>query len=189
MVDLISTALRLQQFLELKRWRFCFIGGLCVQHWGEPRLTRDIDLSLLTGFGGEVDFVDSLLAEYSPRIEAAREFALARRVLLLRSEDGIGIDISLAGLPYEEGLIDRAVRVEMLPGLTLRLCSAEDLIVMKVFAGRETDLRDARSIVVRQRGRKLDWVYIETNVAELAELKEDPTMLRVLGVLRQVDEV
>jgi hypothetical protein len=57
--------------VEWQSWmerRFCFIGGLAVQHWGEPRPTRDLDLALWTGFGGE--------AAYD-----AREFALARRVL------------------------------------------------------------------------------------------------------------
>jgi len=186
-VDLVAEAVRLQDFLQSQNWRFCFIGGLAVQYWGEPRLTRDLDLSLLTGFGRESEFVDVLLARYSPRIEGARDFAIKRRVLLLRSDGGIGIDISLAALPYEECLIDRAVTVELLPGASLRLCSPEDLIVMKIFAGRETDVRDVRSIVVRRRKSPLDWEYIETYVRELADLKQDPTMLRVLDFIRQAD--
>lgn len=27
----------LQQLLRERGWGFCFIGGLAVQHWGEPR--------------------------------------------------------------------------------------------------------------------------------------------------------
>ena len=102
MVDLVAEAARLDQFLQSLGWRFCFIGGLAVQHWGEPRLTRDLDVSLLTGFGEEASYVDALLGVYSPRIAGARDFALARRVLLLRSDGGVGIDVSLAALPYEE---------------------------------------------------------------------------------------
>jgi hypothetical protein len=78
MVDLLAEAVRLEAFLESRGWRYCFIGGLAVQHWGEPRLTRDLDLSLWTGFGSEASFVDALLGVYSPRIESARDFALAR---------------------------------------------------------------------------------------------------------------
>jgi hypothetical protein len=44
----------------------------------------------------------------------------------------------------------------MLPGKAIRLCSAEDLIVMKMFAHRDTDLRDVRSIIVRQGALNLD---------------------------------
>ena len=184
MVDLVAEAARLDQFLQSLGWRFCFIGGLAVQHWGEPRLTRDLDVSLLTGFGEEASYVDALLGVYSPRIAGARDFALARRVLLLRSDGGVGIDVSLAALPYEELVVSRAVGVEMLPGSVVRLCSAEDLIVMKMFAGRDTDLRDLRSVIVRQQERGLDWRHIEASLAELAELKEDPTLLPRLRNIR-----
>jgi hypothetical protein len=37
-VDLFAEAFRLDTFLKSQGWRFCFIGGLAVQHWGEPRL-------------------------------------------------------------------------------------------------------------------------------------------------------
>lgn len=183
MVDLIDEAARLETFLESHGLRFCFIGGVAVQWWGEPRLTRDIDISLLTGFGAEAEPVDLLLGAYAPRIADARQFALANRVLLLRSPGGIGIDVSLAALPYEELAIGRAVLVELMPGRTLRLCSAEDLIVMKLFAGRETDVRDARSVAVRQ-GARLDWGYVDTHLAEFADLSADPDVMTRLRRLR-----
>lgn len=37
--------------------QFCFIGGLALLRWGEPRTTRDTNLTLLTGFGGEERFI------------------------------------------------------------------------------------------------------------------------------------
>ena len=184
MIDLIAEAVRLDSFLQSRNWRYCFIGGLAVQHWGEPRLTRDLDVSLMVGFGGEEAFVDALLAEYQPRIESARDFAIERRVLLLRTESGIGIDVSLAGIPYEERAVSRAVLVEMLPSSSVRLCSPEDLIVMKMFAGRDTDLRDVRSVILRQQARGLDWRYIESNLAELADVKDDPLLLPKLRRIR-----
>jgi hypothetical protein len=36
---LFAAALEIQQFFNAHGWRFCFIGGLAVQRWGEPRLT------------------------------------------------------------------------------------------------------------------------------------------------------
>ena len=188
MVDLVGEALRLQRFLEARQWRFCFIGGFAVQHWGEPRLTRDLDLSLLTGFNHEEAFVDALFEAYAPRIEDAKGFALTRRVLLLRSEGGIGIDVSLAALPYEELAISRSVLVEMLPGAVIRICSPEDLVIMKMFAGRETDLRDVRSVIVRQGSGTLDWRYVEANLADLAELRDDAELLPNLRRLRKSAE-
>jgi hypothetical protein len=185
MVDLISEAVRLETFIESQGWRFCFIGGLAVQHWGEPRLTRDVDLVLLTGFGNEAAYVDTLLTTYTPRIDRAREFALERRVLLLRSPAGIGIDVSLAALPYEDGAIEHSVAVEMLPGARLRLCSPEDLIIMKTFAGRDTDLRDVRSVIVRQKPDSLDWRYIEKHLRDLADLTEGLDLVTRLHRIRE----
>jgi hypothetical protein len=184
-VDLIEEAARLQDFLVARGFRYCFIGGIAVQHWGEPRLTRDIDVAVISGFGNEAAIADALLAAYPARIAEARDFAIARRVVLLRSPGGIGLDVALAALPFEEGMTERAVLVEVIPGRKLRLCSAEDLIVMKVFAGRATDLRDARSVIVRQGDSKLDWPYVERHLADFAELQGDRRCLSDLANIRR----
>jgi hypothetical protein len=54
---LIRAAADLQAVCEANQWRFCFIGGLAVLRWGEPRETIDVDLTLITGFGRERAFV------------------------------------------------------------------------------------------------------------------------------------
>ena len=171
-VDLIEEAARLQFFLEEHHFRHCFIGGLALQWWGEPRLTRDIAVSLLAGYGGEEPYVDLLLANYTPRLADAKQFALTNRVLLIRTPAGISVDISLGALPYEELAVERSILAPLLPGLSLRICSAEDLLIMKLFAGRELDVRDARSVVVRQGRDRLDWHYITTQISDLAALTD-----------------
>src|SRR5437773_8409744 len=107
MIDLFETARQLQEFCDRQNWRSCFIGGIAVQRWGEPRVTLDVDLTLLTGFGAETGFIDSLLSAYPARIADAKEFALRNRVLLLRTGDGVGIDISLGALEFEESVVGR----------------------------------------------------------------------------------
>lgn len=72
--ELIALAYELQQFFEARKWRFCFIGGLAVQSWSEPRYTKDVDITLLTGFGEETPFIDTLLQHYAPRRPDARGF-------------------------------------------------------------------------------------------------------------------
>jgi hypothetical protein len=108
MNDLFRAARQLQEFCDAQGWRSCFIGGLAVQRWGQPRLTGDVDVTLLAGFGNEAAFVDPLLAAYEGRIADARDFALRHRVLLLRAAGGAGIDISLGALPFEESVVRRA---------------------------------------------------------------------------------
>lgn len=183
MINLFEAARQLQIFCDGPGWRSCIIGGLAVQRWGEPRVTLDVDLTVLAGFGSEDRFIDMLLAAYPARIKDAGEFAHRHRVLLLRTRDGVGIDVSLGALPFEERVISRATLFSFGSGLDIRTCSAEDLIVLKLFASRPLDIRDAEGVAVRQWGR-LDWQYIVDELRPLAEIKDDPAILSTLARLR-----
>ena len=57
MLEVYRAAADLRRKFEKRGWRFCLIGGLALQRWGEPRETIDVDVTLLTGFGGEESFV------------------------------------------------------------------------------------------------------------------------------------
>lgn len=155
-----------------------------MQHWGEPRLTRDVDVSVLTGFGGEAEFISAVLNAYQPRIPDATAFAQQHRVLLVQTSSGIDFDISLAALPFEEEMIRRSRLIEYLPGIALRVCSAEDLIVLKAFANRPRDWEDVSSIVERQGSENLNWDEVSANLSPLVELKEEPQILERLKSLR-----
>lgn len=172
MNPIFAAAREIQEFCRERGWRFCIIGGLAVQRWGEPRLTRDVDVTLLTGFGGEPAFIDELLARFSPRLPDARDFALRNRVVLVSSSDGVPIDIALGAMPFEEEAVSRATAFRVAPDLELATCSAEDLIVFKTFAGRPRDWLDIEGIVTRQ-GAKLDAPLIWSELLPLLELKED----------------
>ena len=81
--------------------------------------------------------------------------------------------------------VQRSTLFEFAPGLNLRTCSAEDLMVMKLFASRAIDIRDAEGIAVRHRN-SLDWRYIEDQLTPLAEAKEEPAILSELARLRRL---
>ena len=183
MIEVIRVAAEVQALCDSEGWRFCFIGGLALQRWGEPRETVDVDLTLLSGFGHEGSFIDRLLQAFEPRIDDAAEFARARRVLLIRSKSGVGIDVALGALPFEETAVSRSSLFEFPERVLLRVCSAEDLVVMKAFASRGRDWADIEGIIVRQTG-KLDWHYIETQLGPLVELKDAPEILADLAKRR-----
>jgi hypothetical protein len=170
---LLAAALELQVFCRTRGWRFCFIGGLAVQRWGEPRLTQDADATVITGFGSEAPFVEVLLGEFTGRLPDTRDFALRNRVVLLRSSGGVPLDVSLGAMPFEERAVARASDFEIAPGVVLSTCSAEDLIVYKAFAGRVQDWLDIEGIAIRQ-GCRLDDRLIWAEVVPLLELKESP---------------
>ena len=183
MIALLRVAQQVQEACAGWQWRFCFIGGIALQRWGEPRVTQDVDLTVLTGFGKEEPYARALLGRFGPRVADPIQFALRNRVLLLQSDDGIPIDISLGALPYEELVVGRASDFEFLPEVSLRTCSAEELVVLKAFADRLRDWSDIESIILRRQDQ-IDWAYVEQNLTPLVEAKESPHILERLADLR-----
>ena len=174
---LLGAAREILSCLDHAGMSACLIGALAVHRWGEPRATRDVDLSVLAPHGDETPVLDLLLARFAPRRPDARAFALANRVLLLRTAVGPDLDVALAAFPFELEALKAASEWEAAPGLRLRTCPAEHLIVYKLVAARPHDLVDVESIVRRQ-GRRLDVETVRRWGGQLGELKEDPDLLR-----------
>lgn len=173
MIDLLVAAVEVTEFCQRQDWKFCFIGGVAVQRWGNPRFTVDVDLTLITGYGQEGKYAEILLEALEPRRADAGQFAVLHRVLLARTHAGVDVDIAFGALPFEEHSIERASDWIVDSERSLPTCSAEDLIVHKVFAGRDRDWDDVRGVLVRQH-RKLDWKVIDEELPPLLELKETP---------------
>jgi hypothetical protein len=113
---ILEAALEIQAFCAARGWRFCFIGGIVVPLWGEPRTTADADLTLLTGFGGKEAFVDALLGSFRARAKNARELGLRRRVVLLEAGNTVPLGVSLGALPFEVRLVERSSDFAVAPG-------------------------------------------------------------------------
>ena len=154
MIELFREAHALQQFMTERGWPFCFIGGV------------------------------ALLARFPGRRPDARAFALRHRVLLLSTPAGVGVDVALGAVAFERDMIARAIEVEFEPGVALRICSAEDLLVLKAFADRLQDRADVEGIA-RRRGRQLDWDAVETRLTPLVEPKGEPGILEAVRALRE----
>ena len=178
-----DAAREVQDFLRRSGYSFCFIGGVALQRWGQPRLTLDVDLTLLVPLGSETGAVDLILGDLLPRIADARAFALRHRVVLVKTAAGIPVDIALGALDFEHRCIERASEFDFGPGLSLLTCSAEDLVILKVFAGRGQDWVDVENVLIRQR-RPLDWILIVDELKPLLELREPPENLNKLGEVR-----
>lgn len=128
--------------------RAAVIGGVAASLLGRPRVTKDVDLVALTDDGD----LPGLLAlgqhhDIVPRAADAMEFAKVSRVLLLKHEpSGIEIDLSLASLPFEREVIERAVE-HTIRGVPFRVATAEDIVVMKAIALRPRDVADIEALL------------------------------------------
>jgi hypothetical protein len=181
MNPIFAAALEVERVVRTAGFPFCFIGGIAVQRWGPPRMTADVDLTVITGFGGEEKYVDALLASFRGRIGDAREFALRHRTLLLVASNAVHVDVALGAMPFEEHSVERASAFAISGHESITTCSAEDLVVHKAFAGRDKDWGDVRGIVVRQ--PRLDHELIWSELLPLLELREDSATEARLRVL------
>lgn len=115
------------------------------------------------------------------------EFALKNRVILIYASNRITVDISLAGIPFEQMMIQRAAPFQFAAGCSLTTCSAEDLVIQKAFANRTKDWFDIEGIILRQ-GQSLDINYILEYLEPLCMIKEAPEILDRLHKLIHIME-
>ncbi|NJN54414.1 MAG: hypothetical protein HC804_06470 [Anaerolineae bacterium] len=115
---------------------------------------------------------DALYAAFPKR---AREHVPENPLIVAVTIDEVIVDFLLALPGYEEMIIERAVERDM-GSLSLWICSAEDLIIQKVVAGRGKDWLDVEALLIEQHGR-LDEQYIQDWLAQFAEALEEPQIL------------
>ena len=176
MIVQYEAAWAVHQALQVSGFSYATIGGVALQHWGEPRFTKDLDLTVLVDPGDEPRLGGLLTRLFQPRIPDAVEFSLQSRVLLIRVNDLCDVDISF-GLPgFETELMGRAVDYDIGQNRKIRLCSAEDLIVLKLLALRPRDREDVVGILQRQ-GSNLDKRYIRLWLREFCTLLESQEAL------------
>ena len=149
-------------FLEHAGVPYMVIGGIANLIWGEPRATIDIDITVLVPPERIETFVVSVAAQFKVLVDDPAVFVRDTRVLPAAAPSGVRIDLVFGLLPFEEEAVRRAASVEA-AGRTIRVCTPEDLILMKVISERDRDLSDARAIVMR-RFPELDLGYLEPRI-------------------------
>ena len=145
--------------------------------YGEPRLTRDIDVTLGAGTDRLRDVLVALgEIPLRPLPEDPSDFVERTMVLpALHDATGVRVDLVFSFTPYEQEAIARA-RAVTLGGEKVRFASPEDVIIHKVFAGRPRDLEDVASIVRNQ--ADLDRAYIRRWLQEFDASGDEPVFLR-----------
>ncbi len=138
---------------------YMVIGGQAVIFHGEPRLTRDIDVTLSSG-PEEIHHVLEAIrdAGLDVLIDDAEGFACETMVVpCVDPGTEIRIDIVLSTSDYERQAIERARRVAT-QGIQICFATVEDLIIHKIIAGRPRDLEDARSILLKNPSPDIEYI-------------------------------
>jgi len=152
------------------------IGGIAVSLLGRPRLTRDVDVLILLEEHHWERFLNAgARLGFFPRIKEALSFVRQSRVFLVHHKpSGVDVDISLAGLPFEEESILQA-KWTRAGKLSLPLPSPENLIIMKAVAHRPQDMADITALL--EANPKLNLRRIRRWVKEFSTALDAPDIL------------
>lgn len=150
--------------------RWYVFGAQAVLFWGRPRFTEDIDVTVHLGSLATSRLIESLQdAGFTLRVEGTPAFIAQTRVVPFTfGTTGWALDAVLGGPGLEEAFQQRAVQVDVAPGLSVPVISAEDLVVTKVLAGRAKDLDDVRGVLVA-RSDQLDIDAVRHTLSMLEE--------------------
>lgn len=156
-------------WLRSQNVRFALVGGLAASLRGQTRTTADVDMIIAADAKRAMALAESLDASpFKPLFHDFARVVETSLILPLRHRStNIKLDLALGISGFEQQAIARAEIVEM-AGTTVPVVSGEDLLIMKVLAGRPQDDQDVRGLVIAQ-GDRLDWEYCLRVGGELGE--------------------
>jgi len=179
-----SLLARIATALEEAALSYMIIGGQAVLLYGEPRLTKDIDITLGVGLERLPDVLKAAqTARLHPLVDP-QVFTKETMVLPCGDqESGIRVDLILSFSPYEKMAISRA-RIVKVGKAELRYASVEDLVIHKVIAGRPRDLEDVRGVLLRN--PVVDHEYVRQWLGEFAGTTGEQYLQRLELILKEV---
>jgi predicted nucleotidyltransferase len=174
MTDLAQALRAFAELFEQMGIRYVVMGGLAVRVHGIPRPTHDVDFTLAISRERLPELYARVRAlgftvpqEYEGGwVDQVAGMPLVKFRLYLHRR-GVDIDAFLAETPFQEQILSRRQRVA-LDNLEVWLVSPEDLILLKLLAGRPRDIADIGDILFTQ-GR-LDEAYLRRNAKSLGVL-------------------
>lgn len=171
MTDLTKPLRDFVAIFESQRIPYVLMGGMAVAAHGLPRPTHDVDFTIVLPREQLADLFDAVTQAGYMVPEAFRKgwidevagMPLVRVQMWVRDKP-IDIDIFLAESGYQHEIVKRKVRVQV-EGQQAWLVSPEDLILLKLIAGRPRDLGDIGDILFVQ--GQLDENYLRRWATDL----------------------
>jgi hypothetical protein len=144
--------LRVVDDLRALRLGWALVGGIAVSVRTRPRTTEDLDIVIAVSGDREAEKVAfsfrnlgyQYLPEHALEQKDVGRLATVRFVSPGEQEGGVVVDLLFASSGIEPEIVAGAEQEEILPGLVVPVARIGHLVALKVLAGREIDVRDAR---------------------------------------------
>ena len=149
--------------------RWYLFGAQAAIFHGVARLTADVDVTVLPEPHSTARLASVMEANgFRLRVTATDDFVARTRVLpFVHSATRLPVDVVLAGPGIEEQFLDRA-EFHVLEGVRVPIATVEDLVTMKILAGRPKDLDDAKGML-RARSEEIDLGHVRRMLQLLEE--------------------
>jgi predicted nucleotidyltransferase len=165
---------------------YMIIGGQAVLIYGEPRLTKDIDITL----GINVDGLEKILEivrklKLKLLVSEPEKFVKETFVLpVLDEKTGFRVDFIFSFSEYERTAIKRVKKIKI-DKVEVNFASVEDVIIHKIVAGRERDLEDVRKIILKN--KEIDFEYILRWLEFFESILEEKLTQKFLDIKSEVE--
>ncbi len=150
---------------------YLIIGGQAALIYRDARFTNDVDITL--GIGSEdFNIIIDLSNELNFKILAKNPYEFVRQTLVLPvydEENDYRIDFIFSYTQFEKDAISRANIIDF-EGVDINFASLEDLIILKIFSGRNKDLDDVKNII--KKNKNYNSKMIIENLKELGDAIE-----------------
>ena len=158
---LIEVIKKLQKACQKSRVKIAFTGGIAVGVYGVPRTTYDVDGFILASID-QIDLLLSALVKEGFKYEKEHFIKVIKDkkfLTLVYSKYKMYIDLFVAIDDFEKGILRRSRKLKF-NRIAINVIAPEDLILLKLQAGRERDLEDIRGIILENISR-LDFKYLK----------------------------
>lgn len=149
---------------------YMLTGSMALNHYAQPRMTRDVDLVAELRLDDADRLAELFGDDFGADLEEIRE-AIARGRLfnLIHAERVVKVDIVVRkDAPFRVEEFSRRRRVDY-AGISLWIVSPEDLLLSKLYWAKDShsdfQLRDVRNLIAAV--AELDWAYLERWASEL----------------------
>jgi hypothetical protein len=137
----------LKEALSALRIDWYVFGAQAALIYGAARVTADVDVTIRLGKVTPARLVTALKrCGFQLRVKDPAFVRTTRVLPVLHVRTSVPADLVIAGPGLEDGFLQRAA-VHDLGGVRVPVARAEDLIVMKILAGRDKDLEDVAAIL------------------------------------------
>ncbi|MEX2318152.1 MAG: hypothetical protein WD669_13420 [Pirellulales bacterium] len=174
MQNLVDVVVKLGEVFDRLQLRYAVGGALANNYWGTLRATEDVDCLISLPalkyqlFADELNAIGCTLLDgnnqhVSVTVPELRAQAQSRKLIECYyplADAAVRVELFVPAVELQDEILRRAVPIRV-RNRDIRVTTAEDLVLMKLFFHRVKDLQDVRGILWVQRGQ-LDLDYLKS---------------------------